>query len=101
MPALVSAPAKKSFSSASSPILACSDFKSTIGACCDYDPVIGMEKFEPVQRFTREISSSRYSPATGPATLCAVFVETDTKGLAVGIEPVRVGGRLKPNMPAF
>jgi hypothetical protein len=32
MPALLSAPAKKSFSSASSPILACSIFKSTKGA---------------------------------------------------------------------
>ena len=32
MPALLSAPSKKSFSSASSPILACSAFKSTGGA---------------------------------------------------------------------
>src|SRR5271165_1032328 len=32
MPALVSAPSKKSFSSVSSPILACSTFKSTAGA---------------------------------------------------------------------
>ena len=32
MPALVSAPSKKSFSSVSSPILACSAFKSTAGA---------------------------------------------------------------------
>jgi hypothetical protein len=30
-PALVSAPSKKSFSNASSPILACSDFTSTAG----------------------------------------------------------------------
>src|SRR5262249_10236609 len=32
-PALVSAPSKKSFSSVSSPILACSAFTSTAGAC--------------------------------------------------------------------
>jgi hypothetical protein len=32
MPALVSAPSKKSFSSVSSPILACRAFKSTAGA---------------------------------------------------------------------
>jgi hypothetical protein len=31
-PALLSAPSKKSFSSVSSPILACSDFTSTAGA---------------------------------------------------------------------
>src|SRR5712691_10128317 len=33
MPALLSAPSKKSFSSVSSPILACSVFTSTAGAC--------------------------------------------------------------------
>ena len=43
--------------------------------------------------------SQRYTPATGPATLCGVFVQTDAKGLATRIEPVRVGGRLKQAMP--
>src|SRR5271157_498380 len=38
MPALVSAPAKKSFSSVSSPILACSVFTSTAGAASGDDP---------------------------------------------------------------
>src|SRR6267154_659396 len=33
-PALVSAPSKKSFSSVSSPIFACSDFTSTAGVTC-------------------------------------------------------------------
>src|SRR5215475_14762347 len=42
------------------------------GACADYDSVIGMDKAEPLQRFTRKMSSQRFSPATGPATLCAV-----------------------------
>src|SRR5437764_1210681 len=57
-------------------------YQTDAGACCDYDYVIGMEKFEPVQRFTRKMSSARFSPATGPATLCAVFVATNAKGLA-------------------
>jgi len=69
------------------------------GACCDYDSVIGMEKSEPLQRFTRKISSQRFAPATGPATLCGVFVQTSAKGLATRIEPVRVGGRLKQSLP--
>ena len=69
------------------------------GASCDYDSVIGMEKSEPLQRFTRKISSQRYMPATGPATLCGVFVQTGAKGLATRIEPVRVGGRLKQSLP--
>ncbi|MDE2266506.1 MAG: metallophosphoesterase, partial [Alphaproteobacteria bacterium] len=57
------------------------------------------EKFEPVQRFTRKMHSSRFTPALGPATLCAVFVATDTKGFATRIEPVRVGGRLRQALP--
>jgi 2',3'-cyclic-nucleotide 2'-phosphodiesterase len=58
-----------------------------------------MDKFEPLQRFTRKLNSSRFSPATGPATLCGVYVETGAKGLATRIEPVRVGGRLKQTLP--
>ncbi|HEY1613692.1 MAG TPA: TIGR00282 family metallophosphoesterase [Rhizomicrobium sp.] len=74
-------------------------YQTDAGACCDYDSVIGMEKFEPVQRFTRKMSSARFSPATGPATLCGVFVETNASGLAKRIEPVRVGGRLRQTIP--
>jgi metallophosphoesterase (TIGR00282 family) len=75
-------------------------YQTDAGACADYDSVIGMEKFEPLQRYTRKLPTNRFSPASGPATLCAVFVETDAKGLASRIEPVRVGGRLKQAMPA-
>ncbi len=74
-------------------------YQTDAGACADYDFVIGMEKFEPLQRFTKKMSSGRFSPATGPATLCGVLVITNTKGLADRIEPVRVGGRLKQNIP--
>lgn len=74
-------------------------YQSDAGACADYDSVIGMDKYEPVQRFLKKMPSSRYSPATGPATFCAVFVETNAKGLATRIEPLRTGGRLKPAMP--
>jgi len=75
-------------------------YQSDAGACADYDSVIGMDKEEPLQRFLKKMSSTRYSPATGPATLCAVFVETGANGLATRVEPVRIGGRLKPAMPA-
>ena len=74
-------------------------FQADAGACADYDSVIGMEKSEPVQRFVRKMSTQRYTPATGPATLCAVFVQTGATGLASRIEPVRLGGRLKPALP--
>ncbi len=76
-------------------------YQTDAGACADYDSVIGMDKFEPLQRFTKKLSTARFTPATGPATLCAVFVETDARGLAARIEPVRVGGRLKPSRPAL
>ena len=58
-----------------------------------------MEKFEPVQRFVRKMYGNRFTPALGPATLCAVYVETGANGLATRIEPVRVGGRLQPALP--
>lgn len=75
-------------------------YQTDAGACADYDSVIGMEKDEPVQRFVRKMHSSRFAPAAGPATLCGVFVETGADGLAKRIEPVRLGGRLLPAMPA-
>jgi len=76
-------------------------YQTDAGACADYDSVIGMEKYQPVQRFVTKMSSGRFTPATGPATLCAVFVETNAKGLAARIDPVRVGGRLKQTVPSL
>ena len=75
-------------------------FQADAGACADYDSVIGMDKAEPVQRFLRKMSGARFSPATGPATVCGVYVETGKDGLATRIEPVRIGGRLMQALPA-
>jgi 2',3'-cyclic-nucleotide 2'-phosphodiesterase len=76
-------------------------YQTDAGACADYDSVIGNHKEEPLRRFTTRISGGRYKPAEGPATICGVFVETDpTTGLALRIEPIRVGGRLKQTIPA-
>jgi metallophosphoesterase (TIGR00282 family) len=75
-------------------------YQTDAGACADYDSVIGNHKEEPLRRFTTRISGGRYKPAEGPATVCGVFVETDpTTGLALRIEPIRVGGRLKQTIP--
>lgn len=77
-------------------------YQTDAGACADYDSVIGNDKEEPLRRFTTHIRGGRYKPAEGPGTLCGVFVETDDKtGLAVRIEPIRVGGRLKETVPAI
>jgi len=76
-------------------------YQTDAGGCCDYDSVIGNEKEEPLRRFTTRISGGRYKPASGPATVCGVFVETDpATGLARRIEPIRVGGRLTQHVPA-
>lgn len=71
-------------------------FQTDAGMTGDYDSVIGMNKAEPLNRFTRRIPSGRFEPAEGPATLCGVAVETGANGLAAMIAPVRIGGRLKP-----
>lgn len=74
-------------------------YQTDAGMCGDYNSVIGMDKDEPLNRFTTRIPSGRFQPAMGPATLCGVFVETGADGLALRVEPVRVGGRLKQVLP--
>ena len=76
-------------------------FMTDVGMTGDYDSVIGMTKEEPVRRFLHKIPGARMEPATGPATLCAVAIETGAGGLAEKIAPVRIGGRLAPALPGF
>ena len=77
-------------------------FISDVGMTGDFDSVIGMAKDEPLQRFLRRVPTARFEPATGPATLCAVAVETDAAtGLAARIASVRLGGTLEQAKPSF
>jgi 2',3'-cyclic-nucleotide 2'-phosphodiesterase len=77
-------------------------FITDVGMCGDFDSVIGMDKDEPMRRFTTKIGAKRFEPADGEATLCGVVVNTDDKtGLAKDIWPLRIGGRLEPVLPAF
>ena len=67
------------------------------GMCGDFDSVIGMEKAEPMRRFITGMSTGRFVPAEGAATLCGVLVETDDRtGRAKAVLPIRQGGRLDP-----
>ncbi|HVI87563.1 MAG TPA: YmdB family metallophosphoesterase, partial [Dongiaceae bacterium] len=79
-------------------------YQTDAGMCGDYDSVIGMEKAVPIARFTKKLPTERLAAASGPGTLCGIFVETDDRtGLAKRVEPVRLGGRLsqtKPQMPS-
>lgn len=75
-------------------------YQTDAGMCGDYSGVIGMDKEEPMRRFTTRMRSGRYSPASGVGTLCGIFVETDPKsGLAVRAEPIRIGGGLAQHIP--
>jgi calcineurin-like phosphoesterase len=77
-------------------------FMSDVGMTGDFNSVIGMGKEEPLNRFTRKIASAKFEPATGPATLCGLAVETDDKtGLALKVGPVRLGGTLEEARPNF
>lgn len=75
-------------------------YMTDVGMCGDYQSVIGMKKDEPVQRFQRKISSSRFEPAMREVTICGVIIEVDdVSGLALSIEPVRIGGVLGQTEP--
>ena len=75
-------------------------FQTDAGMTGDYDSVIGVQKETPILRFTRKMPTDRLTPADGEATVCGTFIQTDDKtGLAVRIEPVRVGPRLHNHIP--
>jgi metallophosphoesterase (TIGR00282 family) len=76
-------------------------FITEVGMTGDYDSVIGMDRQEPLRRFTRKITSGRLEPALGAGTLCGVAVETGADGLAKKIAPLRLGGALAAAEPDF
>lgn len=77
-------------------------YMSDAGMCGDYDSSLGMEKEEPLNRFLTKLPKQRMEPARGAATVCGVLVTTDdSTGLAKGIEPLRIGGRLSQTLPTI
>jgi metallophosphoesterase (TIGR00282 family) len=77
-------------------------YQSDAGMCGDYDSVIGMQKQTAIAKFRSKLVSERLAPATGPASLSGVYVETDdATGLAVRAAPLILGGRLRPAWPQF
>jgi 2',3'-cyclic-nucleotide 2'-phosphodiesterase len=76
-------------------------YMSDAGMCGDYDSVIGMEKAVAIARFTSKLPTERMAPASGPATVCGLFVETDDRtGLALRADALREGGVLPAARPA-
>jgi len=79
-----------------------SAFVTDVGMTGDFNSVIGMNKDEPLNRFLRKVPGSKFEPAVGAATLCALAVETDdASGLASKVGAVRLGGVLEQARPAF
>jgi calcineurin-like phosphoesterase len=77
-------------------------FVSDVGMTGDFDSIIGMGREEPLHRFLTKIPSARFEPANGPATMCAMAVETDdATGLAARVGAVRLGGVLEEAKPTF
>jgi metallophosphoesterase (TIGR00282 family) len=77
-------------------------FVSDVGMTGDFESCIGMNKDEPLNRFLRKLPGSKFEPANGPATLCAIAVETDdATGLAAKVGAVRLGGILEEARPKF
>jgi metallophosphoesterase (TIGR00282 family) len=75
-------------------------YMTDTGMCGDYDSIVGMKKDVAIWRFTRKTPPlERKAPADGPATVCGVLITIDeATGLARAIEPVRIGGKLRPTV---
>ncbi len=76
-------------------------YQTDAGMCGDYDSVIGLQKGPAVRRFVTKMPGERPQVAEGEGTLCGILLETDDRsGLARRVEPVQIGGRLAPQLPA-
>ncbi len=75
-------------------------YQTDVGMCGDYDSVIGMTKGPAIARFVRKVPGDRLEVSPGEPTICGALIETDdATGLARGIWPLRLGGKLAPVMP--
>jgi len=74
-------------------------FQSDAGMTGDYRSVIGMKAAPAVYRFTHKLPAERLAPAEGEATLCGCLIRVRGDGLAIGIEPIRLGGVLAQTGP--
>ena len=75
-------------------------YQTDAGMCGDYDSIIGIDKKEPMRRFTTGMSDGRFKPAKGAVTLSGMFLETDDRtGKAKRVTAVRDGGALPSVAP--
>ena len=74
-----------------------SGYQSDAGMCGDYNSVIGMDKEEPISRFVTGMSKSRFQPASGEASICGVYFETNNTGLIENSFSIIEGGLIGQN----
>ncbi len=71
-------------------------YQSDAGMCGDYASVIGMNYDVSLDRFLKKGIKTKMTPAMGLGDVAGVFIESDDKtGLAIKIESIIQGGRLK------
>ena len=72
-------------------------YQTDAGMCGDYDSVIGMNKYNSLNRFLKK-DSIKHFPSDGEATLSGVIVDCNIEtGLANNIKSYFLGGHLNRN----
>jgi 2',3'-cyclic-nucleotide 2'-phosphodiesterase len=74
-------------------------YMTDAGMTGDYNSVIGVEKEIAIARFVKKMPGEKMRPASGLGTLCGCLIVTNTRGLAVSIQPLRLGGVLPEIWP--
>ena len=72
-------------------------YQTDVGMCGNYDSVIGMKKELAIDRFFSK--KSYLTVAEGEITICGVIIEIDDNtGKSLDINPIQIGGVLKPTL---
>lgn len=74
-------------------------YMTDAGMSGDYDSVIGVKKAMAIHRFVKKTPGEHFIPASENKMLCGALVVTKRSGLALSIEPVRIGDVLSEVMP--
>lgn len=75
-------------------------YMTDAGMTGDYNSVIGVQKEQAIQKFTKKLPGAHFIPASENMTLCgALVITSDTSGGATAIAPVRIGDTLGESIP--
>ena len=74
-------------------------YVTDVGMTGDYDSVIGMDKAASLHRWRSDVPGQKLQTATGPATFCAVLVETDDRTRQARCGPSRSASAAASSRP--